>query len=317
MHKSNEITLSKLAKYANVSVKTASKVFSGDPSVRPYIKDMVLKAAKELDYRPNLLAQALRSKTLKIVSYHIAELENPFFGALFQAIEKSFAEKGYLTLPSGGIGWVNEVNRMFFACGTVMGGAIAEHIRMLVQHGPVISVGAMEPQPDVASNLAIDFEWAYEALADKAVASGRRKIALLSDAVGAPVNYHLKFRFLERRLAKHGVKIIKGQASGCYVKPAEIVSLLKAKPGSVDAVFCANDVTAAKLMYALAVEGLRIPGDVLVVGCDGNYVIDGMWSVYCDVEAIAAKTVDLMLSELAGKPRSNVVTRPSLVGVPD
>lgn len=83
------MTLKDVATKVNVAVKTVSRVFNGNPSVRPYLRDRVLKAARDLDYRPNLLARGLRKKNIDIISLMVKDLENNFYGLLDMLVEMS------------------------------------------------------------------------------------------------------------------------------------------------------------------------------------------------------------------------------------
>ena len=60
-------TLRDVAAEAGVAINTTRKVLSDDPTVRPYIRQRVLAAARKLRYRPNLLARALRTRELNLV----------------------------------------------------------------------------------------------------------------------------------------------------------------------------------------------------------------------------------------------------------
>ena len=80
------MTLAQVAQKANVAIATASKVFNNDKSVRSYLRERVLEAAAELNYQPSMMARALRKKQTNIVTLGIMQLENPYFGALAQAV---------------------------------------------------------------------------------------------------------------------------------------------------------------------------------------------------------------------------------------
>ncbi|MFZ2655556.1 MAG: substrate-binding domain-containing protein, partial [Victivallales bacterium] len=72
-----------------------------------------------------------------------------------------------------------------------------------------------------------------------------------------------------------------------------LVSFINVSPGSIDCVFCENDILASRLYGRLARKGLRIPEDFIVVGCDGTMILEGMWSVMIDTRQIAVKAVEL------------------------
>jgi LacI family transcriptional regulator len=61
-----------VARLAGVSHQTVSRVINGHPSVRPDTRERVLRAMRELDYRPNAMARGLasrRSGVLGVVSF--------------------------------------------------------------------------------------------------------------------------------------------------------------------------------------------------------------------------------------------------------
>ena len=71
-----------VAKRAGVSLGTASRAINGNPAVSPQLRERVLAAAAELDYRPNALARALRSSRTHSLGLILPDVTNPFFGEL-------------------------------------------------------------------------------------------------------------------------------------------------------------------------------------------------------------------------------------------
>src|SRR5690242_16632059 len=69
-----------VAKRAGVSLGTASRAINGNPAVSPQLRERVLAAAAELDYRPNALARALRSSRTHSLGLIVPDVTNPFFG---------------------------------------------------------------------------------------------------------------------------------------------------------------------------------------------------------------------------------------------
>src|SRR5438105_2852074 len=84
-----------VARLANVSHQTVSRVINGSPRVRPETRERVLAAMRELDYRPNPLARALvtgRSNTLGVISFDTT-LYGP--ASTLLGIERAAHEEGY------------------------------------------------------------------------------------------------------------------------------------------------------------------------------------------------------------------------------
>ena len=69
----------------------------------------------------------------------------------------------------------------------------------------------------------------------------------------------------------------------------------------MDAVICENDLEAARVIGEFAELGLRTPDDVLVVGCDANCKLAGMWSVKLDTHQIAVRAVAILKRLLDGE----------------
>ncbi|NMA65122.1 MAG: LacI family transcriptional regulator, partial [Clostridiaceae bacterium] len=94
------MTLKELAKLANVSVSTVSRVINGKDthSASPKTREKIWRLVRETNYIPNVAAQNLRkgAKNIKQKTYSIAcvftrtsdGLADPFFSQIFQAIEQ-------------------------------------------------------------------------------------------------------------------------------------------------------------------------------------------------------------------------------------
>jgi LacI family transcriptional regulator len=77
-----------VAELAGVSLKTVSRVFNHEPNVRPAVRARVESAAVRLGFRRNIVAKNLRTgATTASVGLVIADLLNPFFGAIATAVE--------------------------------------------------------------------------------------------------------------------------------------------------------------------------------------------------------------------------------------
>ncbi|MGJ7442188.1 LacI family DNA-binding transcriptional regulator [Aquipuribacter sp. MA13-6] len=88
-------TLADVARLAGVSVKTVSRVVSGETNVRPETRDHVMQAARRLRFRPNHLARDLRRGGVSTtVAFVIGDLTNPFYSRVAAGIERTLAEHG-------------------------------------------------------------------------------------------------------------------------------------------------------------------------------------------------------------------------------
>lgn len=87
--------IKEIAKLTGLSLATVSRVFNNSPLVSPKTRAKVLKAAEKLDYRPNIMAAALRSGKSKIIGVVVPEVNNYFFSGIINGIEKIVSDSGY------------------------------------------------------------------------------------------------------------------------------------------------------------------------------------------------------------------------------
>src|SRR5215475_7325312 len=74
-------TIKEVARQANVSVGTVSKV---------------LATIRELEYHPNHVARSLKIRQTKMLGMVISDITNPFFASLIRGAEEAALERGYL-----------------------------------------------------------------------------------------------------------------------------------------------------------------------------------------------------------------------------
>lgn len=91
-------TLADVAKRANVSKMTVSRVINHPEQVTEELKDLVFKAMKELDYTPNIAAKALvnnRSQIVKLLILEEIDTTEPYYMYLLMGIAKAVGQAHY------------------------------------------------------------------------------------------------------------------------------------------------------------------------------------------------------------------------------
>lgn len=95
-----KVTIKDVAKLAGVSVGTASKVINDQGNVNKELRDKVLKAVTDLNYRANAIARSLRSSSTFTLAVLLADITNPFQMMLARGIEEISYGRGYHLLIS-------------------------------------------------------------------------------------------------------------------------------------------------------------------------------------------------------------------------
>jgi LacI family transcriptional regulator len=99
------VTRSDVARAAGVSPAVVSYVLNNGPRpVATGTRERVLAAIDQLGYRPNAIASALRGGSTKTIGLLTPNRSNPFYGALAEAVERTFSDQGYLTLTASTYG---------------------------------------------------------------------------------------------------------------------------------------------------------------------------------------------------------------------
>src|SRR4029079_291891 len=91
-------TITDVARRANVSTATVSRVLSGGGGSRDAPREKLLAAARELGYRPSGVARSLRQRATRTIGLIVTDIENPFFPQLVRRLEDAARELGYAIL---------------------------------------------------------------------------------------------------------------------------------------------------------------------------------------------------------------------------
>ncbi|XNJ86508.1 LacI family DNA-binding transcriptional regulator [Vibrio cyclitrophicus] len=89
-----KITMTDIAKRANVTAITVSRALSTPDKVKAETREKIQKLAKEMGYIPNMLAKGLKSGS-KSIGVIVPSIQNPFFAKAIERISRYSAERGY------------------------------------------------------------------------------------------------------------------------------------------------------------------------------------------------------------------------------
>jgi len=301
-------TLRDVAAEAGVAINTTRKVLSDDPTVRPYIRQRVLAAARKLRYRPNLLARALRTRELNLVPITVPHVPTQYFAVLAHALADELLTAGYEPALCFDASRLVAMNHALATCASILAYSVNEPlVRAVAKRQAVVSINDLLPPIPGVVRVRFDFETPYRTLTDAVLRQPRKRVAVCSDYYARCVaagRWVQKFDVVERRLAEAGLRTVAPDGKPCFTGPEEFADFVCAHRGAVDTVFCEDDTVAARVFGLLAHGGMRIPDDVLVIGCDADLVMPGAWSVRIDRREIARHAVEL-LKLLLATPRAS------------
>lgn len=92
------LTISDIAKKAGVSKATVSRVLNNPDKVATKTRERIMRIMKEEQYTPLAMARNLSMRVSSTIGVIVPEISNPFFGELFQGIEKVINKNHLLLL---------------------------------------------------------------------------------------------------------------------------------------------------------------------------------------------------------------------------
>ncbi|MFE7856634.1 LacI family DNA-binding transcriptional regulator [Streptomyces sp. NPDC057403] len=272
-------TIRDVAEQAGVSKSLVSLVLRGSEQVRPEKREAVLRAVRELGYRPNAAARSLSEQRTRTVGVLLDDLRNPWFVELLDGLNSLLHAAGlHMLLADARLNrrTGQDLTGPFLDLGVdglvVVGtlpdlaalGAVAERI-------PVVVAGAREAAPAGVDVVAGDDELGARLVTEHLIGLGHRRIAHIAGygAVGG-----LRRRSFEAAMREHGL------AELAVVEPSDMTEeggyrttvRLLSRPERPTAVFAVNDIASVGALSAAEELGLRVPHDVSVVGYDNTSI---------------------------------------------
>ncbi|MBA3264628.1 MAG: LacI family DNA-binding transcriptional regulator [Thermoleophilaceae bacterium] len=307
-----------VARRAGVSQSTVSLVFSGKGQgrVSEATQQRVRRCARELGYRPNVAAQALRLGSSRAVALLVPDITNPFFSRVLRGSQRAAQAAGYtvaLVDTANDRRW-EEQSFEALRAGPVDGYLLFE-VSAPEALGPDQHAVLMEAEAPGRPSVRFDAEGGAAAAFEHLVELGHRRIGHLAAAFDAPT-FHLREAARRRVLAEAGLDpdAQPRAMTAITIDDARDAAgpLLAEEP---TAVFCDDDIVAAGLYLAARESGLRIPGDVSVIGFDdmdfARVLEPPLTTVALDAEQLGASAFELLEARMAGRRTRKRVVLPA------
>jgi LacI family transcriptional regulator len=273
-----ETTIHDIAKKLNISASTVSRALKDNPLISEKTRILIKKTAKEMGYRPNIVAANFRTKKTNTIGILVPLINRHFFSSVISGIEDVAYKQGFaVTISQSNDNlekeekiaqtlFTNRVDGLILSIG--METVKFDHLKVFSERNiPIVFFDRVAKAIDSHKIIVDDFGGGYRAT-KHLIEQGAKRIA----HIGGPLNLEIykdrKAGFLQA-LKDSGLPIDESLIIHNNLSREEgsksTRELLENK-NRPDAIFCANDTTALSCIIQLQEKGIKIPEEIAIVG---------------------------------------------------
>jgi LacI family transcriptional regulator, galactose operon repressor len=271
-------TLKDVAREAQVSTATVSRVINGHGNVSDATRQRILEVAERLRYVPDSAARSLSTGLTHTIGVLLPDLHGEFFSEIIRGIDQAARVRGLHLLLSGVHGSAKEAAQAIRALkGRVDGLLIMSpyaDAAFLADHSTADTPAVLMNTPVPGrghSSFCVDNRGGARAMVRHLAGVGHRRIAFIS---GPHNNFDATERLEGYREELHALgldkfaRVLSGDFSEDSGYSAARTLLGQRRRNWPDALFAANDMMALGSLFAFHEANIRVPQDVALAGVD-------------------------------------------------
>ncbi|MGX9133312.1 LacI family DNA-binding transcriptional regulator [Rummeliibacillus sp. JY-2-4R] len=317
------VTIKDVGKHAGVSVATVSR-YLNKGYVSEEAKQVIEKAIKELDYKPNQLARSLSTKKTDIIGLLVPDITNPFFPELARAVEDTAFAHGYtVVLCNSGeqkekeIHYIESLQQKYAAGFIVTTNRLeADYYRNIEL--PIVALDRrLDPSiPTVTTNNVEGAKIATEYL----IARGCKHILCMRGPVGLDVAEDRMTGFAETMKLHPDIQADSITSQFEFEEAEQKAFDFLKTHETVDGIFASSDASAIGAMKAAQSLGIPIPGELQIVGFDGisigKLLTPELTTVAQDIYKLGTVATGLLIQKIENQSiENNLIELPTTLVV--
>lgn len=316
------VTIYDIAREAEVSPATVSRILNGSSKVKEANRIRVNALIEKYNFRPNAMARALSDTRTRQIGIMAADVSNPYYNSLYSALVNEAYQRGYsvvlfntLSNPENEYAALEKLLEQRVDALIISGGSVdltehepsfAQQVEQVMKSTPVVlaSMGWNERLPGVEVDHVRSMDLAMEHL----ISLGHRDIGFVYTGTGF-YGTRQKLERFRADMAQAGLMVNEDwliDVSGYTLEggregACKLIQLEK-RP---TAVLGLNDMIAVGILQGLLDQGLRVPEDISVVGFDDTFVTNittpRLTAVHYDYGEYARMLLDAAISTAEGR----------------
>ena len=324
------VTIKEIAKEAGVAHSTVSRAIN-DINVSAGTRSKVLDIIQKLDYQPSLIARGLIKNKTQALAF-ITPLLDAYVLRMMRGIADTCLRLNYalmlFTLPP----WQDEgllytwVTRNWLVDGVLILNikhqeVISDSIRKLREGDvPFVFINKYLGKEGINAVGVDNYDGVFKAI-NHLIYLGHKRIGMINGSL-ASVDGFERFEAYKEALKKFNLNYDE-TIVGCgeFEERNGHEEMKRILCGSVlpTAMFCANDMMAIGAMRAIKEKGLKVPGDIAIVGFDdveaASLVEPSLTTIRPPLEDIGIKAIELIKSRIKDpqKPAEEIILKTKLI----
>ena len=312
------ITIKDIARELNISVSTVSRALQNHPDISERTKDLVRDCARQLNYKPNIMASNLRTSKNTTIGVVIPELNHHFFSSILDGIEQTANEAGYniLICQTG-----EDVQKEIRSVQTLIGSRVAgmlvgvskqtaqlHHLQELLDNSiPLVLYDRPCPSLPCDQVVSDDYMGAFNAV-EYLIQTGKRKVMFMSSSFQLEVSRR-RYQGWRDALMRYHIPIHDNMIVECDTRSGAIIATprILQSEDRPEAIFCVNDDCAAGVLHAAQIMGVKVPDELSICGFSNAPICRATVPMLTTVQqhgvAIGKRATMRLLKRLAGEDR--------------
>lgn len=287
---SEKITIYDIAREANVSAATVSRVLSGHPHVSSKTQEKVMRVVEKYQFTPNSLARGLYQRSTRMLGIILPGFENPYYASVYTAAHDEARVHGYAMLmfrsnPNEAISadFIDQLIERRLDGVLLLGGMVESPQRRsdlvsvlsrLQQYMPLVTIC-----PPIQGLDCINFHSDLSSSVRQSVrhlhALGHKRIAFLGGSTESRSAGERELGFIDE-MTKLGLTAAAYRHETGHTAEAGELGALKLlstleRNQWPTAIIAINDLVALGAMRQIKRMQIKIPEDMAIIGCDNQF----------------------------------------------
>jgi LacI family transcriptional regulator len=278
MSKKEKITIHDIASRLGITASTVSRALNNHPRISAETKEKVLKVAKEINYKPNSIAVALRNGKSRLIGIIVPTVNRNFFSSIVRGIEESANKLGYkVVITQSYDNHDREVQTINALLDARVDGILVslgkgtkhyDHFKAVIQKGiPLVFFDRVANDLPICQVVIDDYLAAYQ-VTEHLIEQGYSRIAHFNSPMKINI-FRERFRGYKEALENYGMSVdpeLLIESNLQLEDGRQGVRKLLDNKVSFDAIFSASNYSIVGALQELQSRGIKTPHEVGLAG---------------------------------------------------